>query len=75
MPKNPELITTAQAAAILRCSGKSILRRVDTGQLTPELRMPGRTGAYLFDAEVIRRIRRADIEAFLGDDAVTAQPA
>ncbi len=46
----PRLMTTSQVAIILRCSEKTILRRVQAGTL-PAIKEGGR---YLFDADVIR---------------------
>lgn len=55
MPKSEHTtITVAEAAAILEVNRKTVLRRVAAGILRPTQKLPGETGAYLFD--------RADIE-------------
>jgi excisionase family DNA binding protein len=46
----PKLMTTSEIANVLRCSEKTILRRVQAGAL-PAIKEGGR---YLFDAQVIR---------------------
>lgn len=57
MPKldQDEMVSTAEAAQMLDRHVRSIHRLVQTGELTPVAKIPGRTGAYLF--------RRADVEA------------
>lgn len=52
---NPRLaITSDEAATLLGVDRRSVVRFVDRGELTPSLKLPGRTGAYLFE--------RADVE-------------
>ena len=48
-------MTTAQAAEALGITRRAVVARVERGALVPALRLPGRTGAYLFDAEQIER--------------------
>ena len=57
MPKldQDELVSTAEAAQMLNRHVRSIHRLVQTGELVPVAKIPGRTGAYLF--------RRGDVEA------------
>lgn len=57
MPKldQDELVSTAEAARMLDRHVRSIHRLVQTGELVPVAKIPGRTGAFLF--------RRADVEA------------
>lgn len=54
----PELVSTAQAAAILNRHVRSVHRLIATGALVPAVKIPGKTGAYLFN--------RADVEALAG---------
>ena len=57
-------MTTAEAALILGKSVTTVNRLTAAGQLTPSHKLPGKTGAYLFN--------RADIEAAAGDKASAA---
>ena len=56
----PPLISTAEAAAILDCHVRTIHRLVEAGRLAPAAKVPGRTGAYLFN--------RADVVAIADTD-------
>jgi hypothetical protein len=49
----PNLVNTAEAAAALGVSRRQVLRLAARGDLTPTLKLPGRTGAYLFTPEAI----------------------
>lgn len=42
------LITTAEAAAILGVHVGTVSRMVAAGRLTPAIKVPGKTGAFLF---------------------------
>lgn len=55
----PDLITTAQAAEILGVTISTINRDVLLGRLTAHQKLPGRTGAYLFDRKVIEKAAAA----------------
>jgi len=46
-------ITTAQAAEVLDVEHRSVFRMVRRGELTPTAKLPGRTGAYLFDRDEV----------------------
>lgn len=52
-----DAITAKEAGEVLGKNRRQVLRLVSTGQLIPALKLPGDTGAYLFN--------RADIEALL----------
>lgn len=52
---HPDLLTSTEVGRILGCSGRTIQRRADAGQIPIARQLPGPNGAYLF--------RRADIEA------------
>jgi excisionase family DNA binding protein len=54
---DPDTITTAQAAGILRCSVRTIARMVEAGRLTPEVKFPGPRGGYLFARAEVERAR------------------
>ncbi len=45
------LLTTAQVAALLGVSVRTVHRMVAADVLTPTIRAPGPTGAYLFDPD------------------------
>lgn len=49
-----DFLTAAEVAAMFRMSGRTIRQRAHEGKI-PAIKLPGRTGAYIF--------RRADIEA------------
>lgn len=55
----PETVTTAQAADLLGKSVATINRMVLLGRITPHLKLPGKTGAYLFDRDQIESLRPA----------------
>lgn len=57
------LVSTHNAAESLGISRRTLLDRVAQGKITPVLRMPGKTGAYLFDAEQIDRLATEATEA------------
>lgn len=64
MPKNP-LIPTAEVAQILGVDVRTVHRMADDRRLTPSMKIPGRTGAYLFDRADVERLaadRRSDAE-------------
>ncbi|MGQ4531988.1 helix-turn-helix domain-containing protein [Dermabacteraceae bacterium P13138] len=49
-------LTSAEAAAVLHIARSTLHQRVQSGRLRPSDRLPGHTGAYLFDAAEIERI-------------------
>lgn len=51
-----ELITAPEAGQILDCSGRTVVRKAERGDIPIAQKLPGPNGAYLF--------RRADIEAY-----------
>jgi len=58
---HPEQMTTSQVVEEFQVSRRTVLRRIADGDLTPLMKLPGATGAYLFE--------RAEIERALGKDA------
>lgn len=58
-----QMLTTSQVAARLGISRNTVLQRVTYGRLTPTTQLPGRTGAYLFDAEQVEAAAERDAEA------------
>ena len=57
----PETLTTTEAAQLLGCSARTIQRKIEAGELTPERKLPGPNGAYL--------IPRAEVERLLAERA------
>ena len=64
MPTPTDPITTAQVADEYGLSRRTIGRRITEGDLTPLMKLPGHTGAYLFE--------RAEIERALGKASAAA---
>ena len=56
MPQ-PDPLTSTEVGALLGCSGRTIQRRADAGEIPIERKLPGPNGAYLF--------RRSDIDAMV----------
>ena len=54
-----ELLSTREVAALLGAHVATVSRWVAQGRLSPAMKLPGTTGAYLF--------RRADVEAKLSE--------
>lgn len=52
-----DLLTTAQAAEIVGKSVPTVNRWAAEGVLTPAHKLPGRTGAYLFERAEVERVR------------------
>lgn len=52
-------ITTAEAAEILGRTVATVNRMVLVGRLKPVRKLPGKTGAYLFERKDIERLKRA----------------
>ncbi|MEV7972853.1 helix-turn-helix domain-containing protein [Cellulomonas sp. NPDC089187] len=53
------MLTTAEVCTRLGTDRKTVRRLVDRGSLTPAFKLPGVTGAYLFD--------RAEVEALAAE--------
>lgn len=47
------LLTTKEVAALARVSVRTINRWAEAGVIPPVHKIPGRTGAYLFDAHTV----------------------
>jgi excisionase family DNA binding protein len=58
VPKNALLITTAQVAELLRVDVRTVHRLTASGSLPHALKIPGQTGAYMFDREAVEKYRR-----------------
>lgn len=54
MPKNQhDIITTTEVAKLLRIDARTVQRKATTGELPTVSKLPGETGAYLFDRATI----------------------
>lgn len=53
-----ELITSPQAALILRVSHRTVHRLVRDGRLTPAQKLPGPNGAFLYRLRDIERLAK-----------------
>mgnify|MGYP000016739153 CR=1 FL=1 len=53
-PKRP--LTVAEVAGMFDKNPSTILRWTRDGKLTPIAKLPGKTGAYLYDAKKIQRL-------------------
>lgn len=49
----PDLINAEQAAERLGISKSTLLRRTRTGQVPAATKLPGRTGAFVYDEDTI----------------------
>lgn len=54
--KNEHLIPTAQVAEILRVDVRTVHRMAEDGRLPIAVKVPGRTGALLFDRSMVERL-------------------
>jgi hypothetical protein len=59
MSQSAHLLSTAQVAEILGKSTATVKRMALSGALTPALKLPGDTGAYLFTREDVEAVREA----------------
>ena len=50
---NTELLTTQQVAALRGVSVRTVVRWVEAGKLSAAVKIPGRTGAYLFSSDEV----------------------
>lgn len=62
MPQD-ELLTSTEVGGLLGCSGRTIQRRADAGEIPVAHKLPGPNGAYLF--------RRSDVDALLAPEAAS----
>ena len=58
MHQKPNLLTAAETCAELGGIDRSTLTRwVQSGRITPARKLPGLTGAYLFDPTEVQRVK------------------
>lgn len=63
VPKPSDLLSTVEAAAILKVERSTISRWVASGRLTPAHQIGGRTGAFLFTRSDVEKVRDSLAEA------------
>lgn len=56
VPKNEQLLPTKQVAELLRVDVRTVHRMAEDGRLPPALKLPGTTGAWLFERADVERI-------------------
>ena len=59
MPKDtrkPDWIPTAEVAEMMNCHVATVVRRAQAGEIPVAMKLPGETGAYLFDRAVIEAL-------------------
>lgn len=52
------LIPTSEVAALLRMHVATVVRKAQAGEIPFAMKLPGETGAYLFDRNEIERLAR-----------------
>jgi hypothetical protein len=63
MPTTTDPLTTAQVVDEYGSSRRTLMRRVADGELTPLMKLPGHTGAYLFERDEVERALGKTAEA------------
>lgn len=63
MPKIPQtpidrLIPTSEVAALLSIHVATVVRKAQAGEIPFAVKLPGETGAYLFDRAEVERLAR-----------------
>ncbi len=56
-PTKPDVIGSAEACKILGRDRSTLTRWVESGRLDYWVKMPGETGAYLFERHVVEALR------------------
>lgn len=71
----PALIGTRQAAEILGVPRTTLASRLAAGTIAPAIKLPGRTGAFLFDRAYIEKIAADERDATQRRSALAAAPS
>lgn len=50
------MVSATEAAEILGVDRKTVARLAETGELPSIRKLPGRTGSWIFDQRVVRRV-------------------
>ncbi len=53
---NDDTLTTAETAEALRTDRKGVRRLIARGDLAPARKLPGKTGAYLFERRAVEAL-------------------
>lgn len=69
MSNSPQPMTTSEVAKALGKQARTIQRQADSGLLPTIGKLPGRTGAYLFDRTEIEKLANAEQALAEGGDA------
>lgn len=56
---NDNVIATQEVAQLLGITRSAVTRLVGRGGLTPAMKLPGKTGAYLFDRSTVEDMAKA----------------
>lgn len=59
MAQPGDLLSTVETAEALGVERSTISRWVTSGRIKPAHRMPGATGAFLFDRREVQRVKRS----------------
>lgn len=54
---NEPRLTSAEVAALVKKSRRTVHRAVEDGLLIPQQKLPGKNGAFLFTEEAVKRYR------------------
>ncbi len=60
--QTPDLIATVEACARIGIDRSTLSRWIKDGSAVPAMRLPGKTGAYLFAPAEVERLTRAYAE-------------
>lgn len=71
----PALIGTREAAEILGVPRTTLASRLAAGAIAPAIKLPGRTGAFLFDRAYIEQIAADERDAAERRSALAAAPS
>lgn len=65
LPHTPadRLVPTTEVAAMLGIHVATVVRRAQAGEIPYAVKLPGETGAYLFDRAEVERVKAAEAAA------------
>ena len=58
MPDSSQLLSSAEACAILQVSRSTLVRWVAAGKIQAAQKLPGQSGVYLFEPAEVTRVMR-----------------
>jgi len=56
MPTETATLTISEVSAKYGVSRRTIARKIKAGELVPVMKLPGKTGSYLLDADQLRTV-------------------